>query len=73
MDKKIYVIRHCEAEGQSLEAQLTKRGVRQAADLTEFFADMKIDRIISSPYLRAIQSIERVAGQGGRLSTRAVK
>ncbi|WP_349632580.1 histidine phosphatase family protein [Neobacillus sp. SuZ13] len=60
-------MRHCEAEGQSLEAQLTERGVRQAADLTEFFADMKIDRIISSPYLRAIQSIERVAGLGGQV------
>lgn len=61
MEKKIYVIRHCEAEGQSSEAQLTERGVRQAADLAEFFAGMKINRIISSPYLRAIQSIERVA------------
>ncbi len=55
------MIRHCEAKGQSSEAQLTERGVRQAADLAEFFADMKINRIISSPYLRAVQSIERVA------------
>lgn len=63
MGKKIYLITHCEAGGQSSEAQLTEKGVSQAAELAEFFTGMKIDRIISSPYLRAIQSIERVAKQ----------
>ena len=61
MEKKIYVIRHCEAEGQSSDAQLTERGGNQAEDLAEFLANRKINRIISSPYLRATQSIERVA------------
>ncbi|MEH7081987.1 histidine phosphatase family protein [Neobacillus drentensis] len=54
-------IRHCEAEGQSSHAQLTEKGVGQAAELAGFFGDMVINHIISSPYLRAIQSIERVA------------
>lgn len=56
--KKIYMIRHCEAEGQSFEAQLTDRGFKQAVELADFFSNIKIDRIISSPYLRAIQSLQ---------------
>jgi len=59
--KKIYVIRHCEAEGQLPEAQLTDRGLEQALDLSEFFSDIQIDRIISSPYKRAIDSIKPLA------------
>ncbi|WP_311774005.1 MULTISPECIES: histidine phosphatase family protein [Metabacillus] len=61
MLKKIYVIRHCEAEGQSPEVQLTDRGLEQALDLSEFFSNIKIDRIISSPYKRAIDSIYPLA------------
>ncbi|ETI69603.1 histidine phosphatase family protein [Neobacillus vireti] len=59
--KKIYMIRHCEAEGQPFEARLTERGFRQAVELTEFFSTIKIDRIISSPFKRAIQSIQPLA------------
>ena len=58
---KIYVIRHCEAEGQSPEALLTDRGLEQVLDLSEFFSNIKIDRIISSPYKRAIDSIQPLA------------
>ncbi|UED80114.1 histidine phosphatase family protein [Lysinibacillus sp. CD3-6] len=56
--KRIYVIRHCEAQGQSSYAPLTERGQEQAKRLADFFYTYNIDRIISSPYLRAIQSIE---------------
>nr|WP_040203632.1 histidine phosphatase family protein [Neobacillus jeddahensis] len=59
--RKIYLIRHCEAEGQPPEAQLTDRGRKQALDLAEFFLAIKIDRIISSPYKRAIESIQPLA------------
>lgn len=58
MAKYIYVIRHCEAQGQSSDASLTVHGFHQAEVLAEFFADKKIDRIIASPFLRAIQTIE---------------
>ena len=58
MGKKIYFIRHCEANGQSAEAALTKRGFRRAKELAEHLKDERITRIISSPYLRAIQTIE---------------
>ncbi|HJV17602.1 MAG TPA: histidine phosphatase family protein [Bacillales bacterium] len=59
--KKIYIIRHCEAEGQPSEAQLTDSGIKQVLDLAGFFSNIKIDRIIASPYKRAIQSIQPLA------------
>ncbi|MBO0962911.1 histidine phosphatase family protein [Neobacillus sp. MM2021_6] len=59
--KKIYVIRHCEAAGQPPEAQLTDKGLIQALDLCEFFSNIKIDRIISSQYKRAVESIQPLA------------
>lgn len=59
--KKIYLIRHCEAEGQPAEAALTDNGLKQANHLSEFFKDIPIDRIISSPYKRAVQTVEPLA------------
>lgn len=57
----IYLVRHCEAEGQAANAPLTERGHQQAKILRNFFQDRSIDRIISSPFQRAIQSIEPLA------------
>ncbi|WP_319005477.1 hypothetical protein [Metabacillus litoralis] len=37
MLKKIYVIRHCEAEGQSPNALLTDVGLEQTLELSYFF------------------------------------
>jgi 2,3-bisphosphoglycerate-dependent phosphoglycerate mutase len=59
--KKIYLIRHCEAQGQPAEAPLTDNGFRQANHLSKFFRDVPIDRIISSPYKRAVQTAEPLA------------
>jgi 2,3-bisphosphoglycerate-dependent phosphoglycerate mutase len=61
MEKRIFLIRHCEAEGQPLEARLTDKGFRQAGELVDFFKGVEVDWIISSPFLRAIQSIEPLA------------
>ena len=58
MLKKVYVVRHCEAIGQPAESRLTEKGFKQAGCLADFFNNIEIDRIISSPYLRAIQSVE---------------
>ncbi|MEE6449129.1 histidine phosphatase family protein [Gottfriedia acidiceleris] len=63
MEKEIYLIRHCEAEGQSFEANLTKRGSMQAKHLSDFFSKIKVDQIISSPFLRAILSIEPTSNE----------
>lgn len=59
--KNVYIVRHCEAEGQSSDSQLTEQGLKQALDLSEFFSESKVNRIISSPYERAIQSIQPLA------------
>ncbi|MBO0588913.1 histidine phosphatase family protein [Sporosarcina sp. E16_8] len=59
--KKIYVIRHCKAEGQSSESPLTAIGIRQAIELSAFFDNVKVEQIISSPYKRAIQTIQPLA------------
>ncbi|RXI98612.1 histidine phosphatase family protein [Anaerobacillus alkaliphilus] len=61
MGKKIYLIRHCAAEGQASEAKLTKEGEIQAEELAQFFKDMRVDRIISSPFQRALQTIQPLA------------
>ncbi|RFB14739.1 histidine phosphatase family protein [Bacillus sp. HNG] len=61
--KNIYIIRHCEAEGQEPEAPLTNNGLTQAADVAAFFEQRKVDRIISSPFKRAIQTIQPLANE----------
>lgn len=58
MQKTFYLIRHCKAEGQAPDAELTAEGREQAEALTAFFEDIEISHIISSPFTRAIQSIE---------------
>jgi len=56
--KNVYVVRHCKAEGQASDAQLTAIGVEQAKKLAEFLSDKDIDCIISSPYERAYRTIK---------------
>ncbi|MBY7143540.1 histidine phosphatase family protein [Virgibacillus sp. NKC19-3] len=61
--KNIYFVRHCSADGQHKDSPLTTVGMRQAHLLSSFFSDLniKVDKIISSPYLRAIESIKPFA------------
>lgn len=61
MSKKIYVVRHCKAVGQEYGAELTIDGQRQAQELVKFFANISIEKIISSPYKRAVDSIYPLA------------
>ncbi|QUW23588.1 histidine phosphatase family protein [Sporosarcina sp. Marseille-Q4063] len=61
METSIYLIRHCESEGQSSDSPLTERGLIQASELSDFLSDIKVDRVISSPFLRAIQTIKPFA------------
>ncbi|HEY4601943.1 MAG TPA: histidine phosphatase family protein [Cerasibacillus sp.] len=79
MTKNIYIIRHCEATGQSPDSPLTEKGFIQANELSDFLSDLKTDKIISSPFLRAIQTIEPFAKkkdieieQDSRLSERVL-
>lgn len=63
MFKTIYLVRHCKAEGQGFDAQLTPTGISQSEMLTEFLLDKQIDSIVSSPFERAIQSIKPLANR----------
>lgn len=59
--KTLYIVRHCKAEGQEADAPLTPEGIAQSNCLADLLANAAIERIISSPYTRATQSIEPLA------------
>ena len=63
--KTHYIVRHCKAAGQDPDASLTVEGVAQATQLADQLALLPIQQIISSPYLRAIQSITPLAQRLG--------
>src|SRR5699024_6462200 len=65
--KNIYLIRHCTAAGQHPDSPLTRDGLRQAVQLTDFFISHNSDceRIISSTHLRPIDSMRPYAEQIG--------
>jgi 2,3-bisphosphoglycerate-dependent phosphoglycerate mutase len=58
MSKIIYLVRHGKATGQAADAPLTAEGIDQAGALTEFLLGVGIGRIVSSPFARALKSIE---------------
>jgi 2,3-bisphosphoglycerate-dependent phosphoglycerate mutase len=61
----LYLIRHCAAEGQAPDAPLTGAGRKQAERLADVLHDAGIDRIISSPFRRARESIAPLARRLG--------
>ncbi|PLT28245.1 histidine phosphatase family protein [Peribacillus deserti] len=65
MNKKIYLVRHAKAEGQPFESPLTELGRVQGEKLVQFFDSIPIDRVISSPFTRAIETIDPLARERG--------
>lgn len=63
--KTLYVVRHAKAGGQEPAAKLTIEGQMQAIQLKEQLKELKVEKIISSPFLRAIQTIEPFANEKG--------
>ena len=59
--KTIYIVRHCQAEGQEAGARLIANGLMQADRLADLLIDSQIERIISSPYIRAKDSVAPLA------------
>ncbi|MEH7805099.1 histidine phosphatase family protein [Bacillus pumilus] len=59
--KTYYIVRHCQATEQSEDAYLTPQGIAQSHALAQFFSGIHLNKIISSPYKRAIQTIEPLA------------
>ncbi|MGD9894669.1 MAG: histidine phosphatase family protein [Dehalococcoidia bacterium] len=63
--RHLYLIRHCAAAGQEPDAPLTDAGQRQAVALADVLAAAEIDRIVSSPFRRARDSIAPLAQRAG--------
>lgn len=65
----IYVVRHAKAgdraewEGDDRLRPLTKPGRRQAEELAAWLKREPIDAILSSPYVRCVQTVEPLADQ----------
>ncbi|WP_342488239.1 phosphoglycerate mutase family protein [Cytobacillus sp. FSL W7-1323] len=60
----IYMVRHAESPfifGEEKTRGLSPRGREAAIKVTEILKDKKIDRVISSPYTRAIETVREVA------------
>ena len=63
--KHLYLVRHCQSESQQPEASLTIEGRTQAEALANFLVGRSIERIVSSTYARARESIEPFAKRIG--------
>ncbi len=61
MSKSLYFVRHCRAAGQEPDAPLTAEGHQQAIALVDLLYNHNIERIVSSPFVRAYQSIAPLA------------
>lgn len=59
--KTVYLIRHCQADGQAPDARLTPEGQQQAARLAELCGSWPIERVLSSPFRRAVSSVAPLA------------
>ncbi|MGE7695217.1 histidine phosphatase family protein [Lysinibacillus sp. NPDC094177] len=63
MDTTIYMIRHAESPfiiGQERTRKLSNQGEIDAKKVTAIMNEKKIDLVVSSPYIRAIQTIEGI-------------
>jgi len=61
----IYLVRHCSTTGQAPEAPLTDEGYRQAETLATLLASLRVERLVSSPFRRARESVAPAAGRLG--------
>lgn len=66
-----YLVRHAKAgqrrawKGPDEARPLTRRGRRQAARLVDRFGGLALDRVISSPFVRCVQTVEPLARSRG--------
>jgi len=57
----IYLIRHGKKEKLKKNPSLTKLGLKQAQKTAEYFKSIKINKIYSSPLIRAVQTSEVIS------------
>jgi len=67
----VYLLRHARAgrrsawKGDDELRPLSKVGRRQAAAILDVLGDADIEQVVSSPYVRCVQSVERLAEERG--------
>lgn len=66
MAQLILVARHCAATGPAPDAPLTAEGAADAERLADFLALFGVDRIVASPFRRALQTAAPIARRLGR-------
>lgn len=65
----IYLVRHAQAgtrhdwSGDDLTRPLTREGRRQAADLVDMLGEVQLDQILTSPFLRCIETVAPLAAR----------
>ena len=65
---KVYLIRHAEpnySNHDDLLRELTPKGMEDRKIVTEYLSNKKIDVVLSSPYKRAVMTLEDFAGKYG--------
>ncbi len=62
---RVWLIRHCQTDGKLAESPLTELGHAQATELATWLANHGIDRIVSSPAERAIDTVRPFATSAG--------
>ena len=62
---EVLLVRHCESTGQQPEAPLAAAGLASAAELAAVLSAYDVDHLLSSPFRRALQTIEPFALQSG--------
>ncbi|WP_454190728.1 histidine phosphatase family protein [Paenibacillus sp. Marseille-Q7038] len=66
IETHIYMVRHAESihiHGEERSRGLTEKGLGYAKYVADVFADLQIDAVVSSPYKRAVQTVQYVADQ----------
>lgn len=68
MSTFVYMVRHGESpkEGNEGTRGLTEKGYLDAQQVTDIMKDEEVDAVVSSPYVRSILTVERLAQQIGQ-------
>ncbi len=68
MSTVIYMVRHGESPKEENERtrELTDKGYLDAQRVTDILKDEKIDVVVSSPYIRSLLTVEKIAQQIGQ-------
>jgi phosphohistidine phosphatase SixA len=66
MNHVLYLVRHCQATGQEPDAPLTQLGQQQALVLADWLGEAQIERIVSSPFVRAYQYWFQAQGESAQ-------